>query len=153
MDSSRSYVSARTDYTDNYSRASAAPPMAQPQPALLPSFFRICGCIECYIPSREVLEYDYTYDETSGKRRPQSYPRIRERGEYYIDSYNGEPWSCSFGTAEKVSRGLFAGFDVEDTDSDFCYCNSSTRHCSFRMGFGLTVQTRLDQSCPLLCGY
>jgi hypothetical protein len=77
--------------------------MAQPEPPKLPAFFRVLGCIECYQPSREYLEYDYTYDDTSGMKPPQAYPRIRERGEYYIDSYNGEPWSCSFGTAENVS--------------------------------------------------
>jgi hypothetical protein len=111
MDATRSYVTARTYDTEGKSvTGSIAPPpgamMAQPQPAPYPSFFKICGCIECYIPSRELLEYDYTYDDVSGKKPPQSYPRIRERGEFYIDSFNGEPWSCSFGTAEKVSLFL-----------------------------------------------
>jgi hypothetical protein len=77
-------------------------PMVQPRPPPAPAFYRICGCIEIYQPSREVLEYDYTYDDTNGKKPPQNYPRIRERGEYYIDSYNSEPWSCTFGTAERV---------------------------------------------------
>jgi hypothetical protein len=108
MDATRSYVTARTYDTEGKSvTGSIAPPpgaMAQPQPAPYPAFFKVCGCIECYKPSREVLEYDYTYDDVSGKKPPQSYPRIRERGEFYIDSFNGEPWSCSFGTAEKVSR-------------------------------------------------
>merc|ERR1712238_103720 len=77
--------------------------IAQPQPAPLPSFYKMCGCIECYKPSREQLEYDYTYDDvpssssslagdppngvngnitatTAGGKPPQSYPRIRERG-------------------------------------------------------------------------
>lgn len=80
--------------------------MAQPQPPPLPAFYRVMGCIECYKPSREYLEYDYTYDDVNGKKPPQSYPRIRERGEYYIDSFNGEPWSCSFGTAESVSENF-----------------------------------------------
>lgn len=110
MDATRSYVTARTYDTEgkSVSGGSIAPPpgaMAQPQPAPFPSFYKVCGCIECYKPSREMLEYDYTYDDVSGKKPPQSYPRIRERGEFYIDSFNGEPWSCSFGTAEKV------GFD------------------------------------------
>jgi type II secretory pathway pseudopilin PulG len=84
--------------------------MAQPTPAKYPSFYTACGCIECYKPSRENLKYDYTYDDVVGengsnKNKPaQAYPRIRERGEFYIDSFNGEPWSCSFGTAEKVSK-------------------------------------------------
>ena len=114
MDATRSYVTARTYDTEGKSvgtaggNGSIAPPpgvaLAQPQPPLHPAFFKICGCIECYKPSREYLEYDYTYDDVNGKKPPQSYPRIRERGEYYIDSFNGEPWSCSFGTAEKVRQ-------------------------------------------------
>lgn len=65
----------------------------------------ICNCQ--YDPRRERLEYDYNYDETA-KGKPQPMPRIRERGEYYVDSWNGQPWSCSFGTNEEVSemRGL-----------------------------------------------
>ena len=112
MDATRSYVTARTAASASVANGghsvgggSIAPPpgaMAQPQPAPYPSFVKFCGCTEVYLPGREVLEYDYTYDDVSGKKPPQSYPRIRERGEFYIDSFNGEPWSCSFGTAEKV---------------------------------------------------
>lgn len=102
MDTTRSYVTAQTNFTHD-TKQSGMPMMAQPQPPPLPAFYRVVGCIECYKPSREYLEYDYTYDDVNGKKPPQSYPRIRERGEYYIDSYNGEPWSCSFGTAESVS--------------------------------------------------
>lgn len=106
----RSYVSARTrdasvagdNHTVGGGSVACSIAMAQPQPAPYPSFVKICGFLEIYKPSREVLEYDYTYDDVSGKKPPQSYPRIRERGEFYIDSYNGESWSCSFGTAEKV---------------------------------------------------
>lgn len=47
----------------------------------------------------ENLEYDYA-KVTMGKSQPP--PRIRARGEYYIDSFNGEPWTCSFGTGEEV---------------------------------------------------
>lgn len=98
------YVTAPADHPHNLNSSlhDVGAPLAQPQPAPLPAFYRLCGCIECYNPSREVLEYDYTYDDATGKKPPQNYPRIRERGEYYIDSYNGEPWSCSFGTAESV---------------------------------------------------
>jgi hypothetical protein len=74
----------------------------EPQPAPAPAFYRLCGCIECYNPGREVLEYDYQYDDKN--KPPQHYPRIRERGEYYIDSFNGEPWSCTFGTNETVRK-------------------------------------------------
>lgn len=111
MDATRSYVTARTaasasvaNGNNSVGGGSIAPPpgaMAQPQPAPYPSFIKVCGCVEIYKPGREVLEYDYTYDDVSGKKPPQSYPRIRERGEFYIDSFNGEPYSCSFGTAEK----------------------------------------------------
>jgi hypothetical protein len=61
----------------------------------------ICNCQ--YDPRGERLEYDYTYDETAHGGKPQSLPRIRERGEYYIDSWNGQPWECTFGTNEEVS--------------------------------------------------
>lgn len=73
-----------------------------------PSCFRMmCGCR--YNPSVEWLEYDYARvatkpmdGEKQGKTQPP--PRIRQRGEYYIDSFNGEPWTCSFGTNEEVGN-------------------------------------------------
>jgi hypothetical protein len=61
---------------------------------------KACGCE--YDSAAELLEYDYNYDDSS--RPQQRLPRIRERGEFYVDSYNTEPWNCSFGTAEEVSR-------------------------------------------------
>lgn len=108
MDSTRSYVTAQSNFTTDTKQTQQMKMMAQPQPPPYPAFFRVLGCIECYLPSREYLEYDYTYDDTSGQKPPQPYPRIRERGEYYIDSFNGEPWSFSFGTAETVSTFLLS---------------------------------------------
>ena len=165
MDANRSYVTARTRDASLAGDAhtvgggsvacSIAPPpgaMAQPQPAPYPSFIKICGCIEIYKPRREVLEYDYTYDDVSGKKPPQSYPRIRERGEFYIDSYNGEAWSCSFGTAEKVrlwreyeytqrrkesTHQVLVYRSVDSIESTLvrldllCLCFVSLTHCSF----------------------
>jgi hypothetical protein len=127
MDATRSYVTARTEFTNDTKSYASQMQMAQPQPAPLPAFYRICGCIECYNPPREVLEYDYLYDDTNGKKPPQNYPRIRERGEYYIDSYNGEAWSCSFGTNEKVRKRtkkcqcLLTPVEEEGSHSDFCF--------------------------------
>uniref|UniRef100_A0A6U4A6Q7 Palmitoyltransferase n=2 Tax=Ditylum brightwellii TaxID=49249 RepID=A0A6U4A6Q7_9STRA len=65
-----------------------------------------CGCD--YDPSTDRLEYDYTYDETV-KKKKQPLPRIRERGEFYVDSYNGEPWACSFGTNEESGIWMNSG--------------------------------------------
>jgi len=59
-------------------------------------------CLDCYNYKSELLEYDYNYDDAS--KPPQPYPRIRERGEYYIDTYNDQPWGCTFGTHENVSH-------------------------------------------------
>jgi hypothetical protein len=101
--SKTSYINA--DNAPPQQQQQCQPVGTQAQPAAAPpapAFYRICGCIECYNPSREVLDYDFGYDDTSGKKPAQAYPRIRERGEYYIDSFNGEAWSCSFGTAEQV---------------------------------------------------
>jgi hypothetical protein len=69
-------------------------------------------CLECYNPRSELLEYDYTYDETLSNRPPQPMPRIRERGEPYVDSYNDMPWSWSFGTHESVRVGGKGGVAV-----------------------------------------
>lgn len=50
----------------------------------------------------EYLDYDYN--------DPASEPKIRNRGEYYIDSYNDQPFSWSIGTAE--SNGIW--FNLHD---------------------------------------
>jgi hypothetical protein len=63
----------------------------------------------------EYLDYDYTYDDTtSGKRKPQPYPRIRERGEFYIDTFNDQPWACTFGTWEHVRIFMVNRLPVTD---------------------------------------
>ena len=63
-----------------------------------------CGCLECYHPGAETLDYDYTAANQNGNSSSSKaqYPRIRERGEFYIDSFNDQPWSWSFGTNEMV---------------------------------------------------
>ena len=53
------------------------------------------------------MEYDYAYDDTARGAKEQPLPRIRERGEHYVDSYNGDPWGCGFGTNEEVSLVYF----------------------------------------------
>jgi hypothetical protein len=65
-----------------------------------------CGCYDCYSINAELLDYDYTYDDSN--KIPQPLPRHRERGEPYIDTYNDQPWSWTFGTHEQVRLvGLF----------------------------------------------
>jgi len=87
-----------------------------------------CGCK--YNPSKERLNYDFSKDDThhdptnpnsngnangisgkgtKGKKLKQPLPRIRQRGEYYIDSYNGESWSCAFGTNEEAGIWMNSG--------------------------------------------
>ena len=66
-----------------------------------PKTSRVLFCMECYDPQKELLEYDYTKAKLANGD-PQPYPRIRDRGEYYIDTYNDQPWSWTFGTHEKV---------------------------------------------------
>lgn len=60
-----------------------------------------CGCCQAGYDSSEFLEYNYSFVGTT-----QPLPRCRERGEYYIDSYNDHPWSWTFGTGELVSLFL-----------------------------------------------
>merc|ERR1740139_347795 len=59
---------------------------------------QLCGCPENLRAER--LEYNYDHDDAN-KRKQQPLPRIRQRGEYHIDSFNGETYSCSFGTSEE----------------------------------------------------
>lgn len=66
-----------------------------------------CGCQ--YNPRVETLEYDYCKDATSTAGKQQPLPRIRQRGEFYIDSYNAESWSCSFGTHEEAGIWMNSG--------------------------------------------
>jgi hypothetical protein len=70
-----------------------------------------CGCLECYHPVAETLDYDYTafaaatnngMSMSMSSSSKTQHPRIRERGEFYIDSFNDQPWSWSFGTNEMV---------------------------------------------------
>jgi hypothetical protein len=64
-----------------------------------------CGCLECYHPAAETLDYDYTAanaNDGSSSSSKTPHPRIRERGEFYLDSFNDQPWSWSVGTNEMV---------------------------------------------------
>ena len=94
---------------NNYSgTCSTANGKNAPGASVTTSGFRKILCFECYSPASEMLEYDYSYNNydphgSNGRRPPQSYPRIRERGEYYVDSFNDQAWSWTFGTAENVS--------------------------------------------------
>jgi hypothetical protein len=60
---------------------------------------QFCGCCTAGYDSSECLEYDY-----SKVASDQPLPRIRERGEMYIDSYNDQSWNWSFGTNEHASK-------------------------------------------------
>lgn len=100
--SSQPFEGRRSPYASPSSPGAAATASAAPR----------TWCLECYNPRSELLEYDYTYDETLSNRPPQPMPRIRERGEYYVDSYNDQPWSWSFGTHESVRHGCSLGVEL-----------------------------------------
>jgi hypothetical protein len=65
-------------------------------------FSMVCGVCECYNINKELLDYDYSNPQDSKILKPSSIPRHYERGEYYIDTYNDQPWSWTFGTHELV---------------------------------------------------
>jgi len=96
-----------------------------------PWYKRMCGCQVNY--EREKLEYDYNQDDTLSNN-PQPLPRIREKGEYYIDSYNGEQWAFTFGTNEEVSE--FFRYPSLFYDIRFDYSHSSPKYLMHRMAFG-----------------
>jgi len=66
-----------------------------------------CGCE--YDPVVENLDYDYGYDDSKRGSKPQPMPRMRSKGEFYVDSFNGEPWGCSFGTGEENGTWMNSG--------------------------------------------
>jgi len=79
-----------------------------------------CGCME-YNARKEYLDYDYEaaaryYSSSESslmksgvKDPPPKLPRIRERGEYYVDSFNDSPWTCGFGTGEESGIWMNSG--------------------------------------------
>jgi hypothetical protein len=96
----------------------------------------------CYSVKDELLEYDYNYDDSN--KPPQEYPRIRERGEYYVDSYNEQPWSFTFGTHETV-RAPSPGF-IPLTFISFT-------HSFQRMVLGATHPIKQDRLCQQWSGF
>jgi hypothetical protein len=122
-------------------------------------------CCECYDPSKEMLEYDYSSGTSS--KDPSSFPRIRERGEYYIDSFVDQPWSWTFGTHERVRSPHVLAAATAGRCGALCYslplglretdvltlavsvlllscCLSAYTH---RMGYGSIHRTRRVASC------
>ena len=72
----------------------------------------VCGCEQDL--QSEKLGYDYLAAEkyqtakdegklANSKLEPPPLPRIRRRGEFYLDSFNELPNACTFGTNEEVS--------------------------------------------------
>uniref|UniRef100_A0A7S1VQ19 Palmitoyltransferase n=1 Tax=Grammatophora oceanica TaxID=210454 RepID=A0A7S1VQ19_9STRA len=73
---------------------------------VLSRWSRVCEsfrsvCHVGYDASYEKLGYDYNYDAGQHGGKEQKPPRRREKGEYYLDSYNDAPWSCTYGTKEE----------------------------------------------------
>ena len=113
---------------------------------------------ECYNPRSELLEYDYNYDDSN--KPPQPYPRLRERGEYYIDSYNDQPWSWTFGTNENV-RCCVVVVHCKQLSNGFCRClqRCSFAHvvsfvlsCIVRTEYGAIPTIKPEPSCLPWCG-
>mmetsp|Transcript_11294 Transcript_11294/g.15821 ORF Transcript_11294/g.15821 Transcript_11294/m.15821 type:complete len:408 (+) Transcript_11294:257-1480(+) len=66
-------------------------------------------CAQGYDPRTEKLEYNYTYQDAQGLKPPQPFPRIRNRGEMYVDSFNDQSWNCSLGTNEEAGTWMNSG--------------------------------------------
>lgn len=86
--------------------ATSSGPMQRPNAPGNKAAASSASCLCCHTSEKlEYLDYDYTKDDirnTNKTAKPQPYPRIRERGEYYIDTFNDQPWACTFGTGEHV---------------------------------------------------
>lgn len=60
----------------------------------------VCG--PCGVSNSEYLEYDYS------KSNNKQCIRVRERNEYYIDSFNDQPLSWTCGTNEYVRTQILS---------------------------------------------
>ena len=113
-----------------------------------------CGFCTAGYDSSEHLEYNYSYVGTS-----QPLPRCRERGEYYIDSYNDQPWSWTFGTGELVSRRF--RYNILRFNHSFCFAMCNVIYLLIflfhflltRTEYGAIHRIKQGQSCLLWSGY
>jgi hypothetical protein len=87
-----------------------------------------CMCLVPVYPhyKQEYLEYNYhpSYNSTTNESTAASSSnvRIRHRGEYYIDSYNDQSKSFTFGTNENVRGSLFVLVLLPPQRCCFRYC-------------------------------
>ena len=82
-----------------------------PEPSILRTCLSTtCGC---QIDPSEYLDYSFPYKNGEAiipeDDSHQPLPRIRNPGEHYIDSYNDQPWSFSFGTGEEKGIWMNSG--------------------------------------------
>lgn len=133
-----------------------------------------CMCLLPVYPNykHEYLEYNYHNSVTSnGTTTPELPPssstkvRIRNRGEYYLDSYNDQSKSFTFGTNENVRCSLFF---IVDLVRSFVLCtrlwwnhhlirddffllppsHQFSLFLSFRMVYGAIPVIKPEPSCP-----
>jgi len=81
------------------------PSSSQTQQSILRSCLQsACGC---QIDPSEYLEWNYNYKQTPNEEQP--LPRVRAAGEYYIDTFNDQPWDFTFGTGEEKGIWMNSG--------------------------------------------
>jgi hypothetical protein len=119
-----------------------------------------CGC-GSLVGHNERLEYDY-----SSRNNKKKNVRCRERGEYYIDSYNDLPMSWSFGTHETVRVVGRRSKNNNHANELATKTNLTTRPSTFnlfaftdlpkknkRTEYGAISATKRAVSCRPWCGY
>ena len=145
--SQRSHSRGAASRSSNTSRSARPPNGAYPAHMTEPPEPRN-WCCECYDPSKELLEYDYT--DQNPNKDSSAFPRIRERGEYYIDSFNDQPWSWTFGTHERVRLKHYILVDQ-------VFNKNIHAHLIFlsldRMEYGSIHRIRQEVSCRPWCGF
>ena len=119
----------------------------------------LCLCLAPVYPNyrTEYLEYPYDHGTAATDEESPPPPRIRHRGEYYIDSYNDQSKAFTFGTNENVRAFLVMedGWPLTNsinhslTNPTLPHPTQSTLH---RTGYGATRATKRERSCPLWYG-
>jgi hypothetical protein len=111
----RRMMNHNNNKTDNFSSSSPSSLSSSSISEVCTDTYQ-CLCLLPVYPNykQEYLEYHYT-NNNSHQEQPStaaSSVRIRQRGEYYIDSFNDQSKSFTFGTNENVRWFLLHGSTV-----------------------------------------
>jgi hypothetical protein len=107
------------------SQAAAAFPLSSQQEYSNEKNTSLC-CLSCYNYRNEILDYDFS---NLDKQQP-PVRHLPLKNEYYIDTFNDQPWSWTFGTHESVRMKVRVR-RVEQTEPSVLWARKAADEHSF----------------------